>query len=384
MCDLYSRGMHGLRQLIVSVGATLAVMLLCACELTGADQAVAPQDPAPMPPTSSSIRTENSTVPTQHTYSRSGFDVTPLSEARVAELATKLTPEAFRVTQGSGTEPAFCGNLVDNKLHGVYCCVVCGLPLFSSESKFNSGTGWPSFFTPVDAAHVSERVDRTHGMERTEINCARCRSHLGHVFSDGPRPTGLRFCLNSAALTFYEKGSPMPIVSQPIKTETAYFAGGCFWGVEHVFQEAPGVITATSGYMQGSVERPTYEQVCTGKTGHAEAVQVIFDPSVISFRQLLEGFFELHDPTQVNRQGPDSGTQYRSGVFCTDAAQLAQAQEFIAKLGASTRFSAPIATQVELAKTFYPAEDYHQDYVQNTGRVCHVGNPWPQVLGATK
>ncbi len=368
--------MDHLRQKVLATAGAVLVTIAWACDRSDAEQTSTHQETPPM---------SAKTAPTpRHTYSKAGFDVTPLSAPAVAELAKKLSPEAFRVTQNSGTEPAFCGNLVDNKLSGVYCCVVCGLPLFSSASKFNSGTGWPSFFAPVDPMHVSEKIDSTHGMERVEINCARCRAHLGHVFKDGPEPTGLRFCLNSAALVFYERGVPMPTQSQPIKPQTAYFAGGCFWGVEHIFQEAPGVITATSGYMQGTSVNPTYKDVCSGETGHAEAVQVIFDPAVISFRQLLEGFFLLHDPTQVNRQGPDAGTQYRSGVFCSDDEQLAQAKVYVAELTAAKKFDAPIATNVQRAKTFYQAEAYHQDYVQTTGNVCHVGNPWPQVLGAAK
>jgi len=314
-------------------------------------------------------------------YSRSGYDITPLTKARVEALASKLDAEAFRVTQQSGTERAFCGNLVDNKKDGTYCCVVCGLPLFASSNKFHSGTGWPSFFAPVDRAHVAERADNTHGMERMEINCARCGAHLGHVFEDGPQPTGLRYCLNSAALKFHEKGSEMPSESKPIKTETAYFAGGCFWGIEHIFQQAPGVISAESGYMQGQTDKPTYREVCDGDTGHAEAVRVVFDPTVITYRQLLQGFFKMHDPTQVNRQGPDAGTQYRSGVFCATPQQLEDARAYVAELTAKSAFRKPIATQVEAAKTFFPAEDYHQDYVDKTGRSCHVGNPWPEVLG---
>ncbi|HPS79334.1 MAG TPA: peptide-methionine (R)-S-oxide reductase MsrB, partial [Thermoanaerobaculaceae bacterium] len=141
------------------------------------------------------------------TYSKSGYDVTPLSRERVAELAAKLDPEAYRVTQKAGTEPPFCGNLLDNHKDGVYVCVVCGLPLFSSEHKFNSGTGWPSFFRELDPAHVTRHEDRSLGMVRTEIDCARCGAHLGHVFSDGPKPTGERHCLNSASLRFYEKGT---------------------------------------------------------------------------------------------------------------------------------------------------------------------------------
>jgi len=333
------------------------------------------------PKESEPVKTSN-VVPAGRVYSRSGYDITPLSKERVKELASALDPEAFRVTQQSGTERAFCGNLVDNKKDGTYCCVVCGLPLFASNSKFHSGTGWPSFFAPVDRAHVAEREDDSHGMERVEINCARCGAHLGHVFEDGPKPTGLRYCLNSAALKFVEKGSEMPSESKPIKTETAYFAGGCFWGIEHIFQQAPGVISAESGYMQGQTDKPTYREVCDGDTGHAEAVRVVFDPTVITYRQLLQGFFKMHDPTQVNRQGPDAGTQYRSGVFCATPQQLEEARAYVAELTAKSAFRKPIATQVEAAKTFFPAEEYHQDYVDKTGHSCHVGNPWPEVLGA--
>ena len=140
--------------------------------------------------------------------SAAGFDITPLAPDEVAELASGLDEETFRITQRAGTERPFCGTLLDNKLSGTYHCVVCDLPLFSSEHKFTSGTGWPSFFTPFDAQHVAEREDVGHGMVRTEITCARCGSHLGHVFPDGPPPTGNRYCLNSASLRFVEERSP--------------------------------------------------------------------------------------------------------------------------------------------------------------------------------
>ena len=134
--------------------------------------------------------------------SASGHDLTPLDETRKQELARHLNDEERRVLLNQGTEPPFCGGLLDNKVNGTYQCKLCALPLFSSDSKFNSGTGWPSFHSPFDPAHIRELHDSSHGMIRTEIRCARCDGHLGHVFPDGPAPTGLRYCLNSASLDF--------------------------------------------------------------------------------------------------------------------------------------------------------------------------------------
>lgn len=306
-------------------------------------------------------------------YSKSGFDITPLSTERLEKLAAALSDEERRVLLNDGTEPAFCGNLLDNKLEGFYGCKLCGLPLFESGSKFNSGTGWPSFDRAVDKDHIAYKEDRSHGMVRTEIECARCSGHLGHVFGDGPTSTGRRYCLNSASLDFFEQGTEIPVRSQPVNTETAYLAGGCFWGVEHYFQKQAGVIDVVSGYQGGHVDNPTYEQVCTGKTGHAESVRITFDPSQISYRELLDAFFVVHDPRQLNRQGPDFGTQYRSAIFAADEKQLEIAREFVKQAADDPKFKGqPIVTEINEYATFFEAEDYHQDYNARTGRQCYL------------
>ena len=310
------------------------------------------------------------------TFSASGYDITRLSDDTISELASKLDPETFEVTQRSGTERPFCGTLLDNKKDGFYACAVCGLPLFSSEHKFTSGTGWPSFNTEYDPLHVARITDTTMGMVRTEIECVRCGSHLGHVFPDGPPPTGERHCLNSVSLSFVEDGKDVPMASRPA-LETAYFAGGCFWGIEHYYQKGPGVIDAASGYMNGDTEYPTYKDVCTTDSGHAEAVRVLYDPSVITYEQLLMAFFMMHDPTQLNRQGPDRGTQYRSGIYTASDAQLEAARAMVKSLEDSKAFPGTIVTEIEPAQRFYPAEEFHQDYIETTGRACHVQDPWP-------
>lgn len=317
-----------------------------------------------------------------HVFDRSGKLVGPVKSEPVVlsadEWRKRLTPEQFEVLRSSGTERPFCGTLLDNKQKGVYTCAGCGLPLFASDAKFHSGTGWPSFFQPIAPGNVAERTDRSHGMVRTEINCARCDGHLGHVFSDGPEPTGLRFCLNSASLQF-TPSDQLASLADPLadqaggssagaqaigKTATIVLAGGCFWCTEAAFEQLDGVLDVESGYAGGEKATANYERVCEGDTGHAEVIRITYDPGRISFDQLLDVFFDAHDPTQLNGQGADIGTQYRSAIFYADAEQKAAADAKISKLSQSGAFSRPIVTTLEPLTAFYPAEDYHQDYAR--------------------
>jgi peptide methionine sulfoxide reductase msrA/msrB len=271
----------------------------------------------------------------------------------------QLTPEEEAVIVGQGTERPFSGRFNDHFERGVYTCRRCGAGLYRSEDKFRSHCGWPSFDAELPGA-VGRRPDGDG--RRTEIVCTGCGGHLGHVFT-GERLTArdVRHCVNSVSLGFV----PGERVGRAI------FAGGCFWGVEHLFAGFPGVLAATSGYIGGGTEHPTYEQVCSGSTGHAEAVEILYDTSKVTYRELARFFFEIHDPTQVARQGPDVGDQYRSAIFWLDESQESTARELIAELRAQ---GIEVATQTSRAGAFWPAEGHHQDYYRRTGKqpYCHV------------
>jgi peptide methionine sulfoxide reductase msrA/msrB len=285
----------------------------------------------------------------------------------------KLTPEEERVIVNKGTEPAFTGEFYKHHADGTYTCRRCGALLFKSDAKFDSGCGWPSFDDAIPGA-VTEQVDADG--HRTEIVCARCGGHLGHVFrGEGFTDKNTRHCVNSISLSFVSADEPTAVPIQatadaPAATEKAYFAGGCFWGTEYFLQQAEGVISAQVGYMGGQADSPDYHEVCTGATGHAEAVEVVFDPTRTDFETLARLFFEIHDPTQVDRQGPDKGNQYRSEVFYVDDAQKATTRKLIGLLEAN---GYRVATTLEKAGRFWPAEDYHQDYYEKNGHqpYCH-------------
>jgi peptide methionine sulfoxide reductase msrA/msrB len=270
-----------------------------------------------------------------------------------------LTPEQYRILRQSGTERAFSGKYKMFFEKGMYTCAACGTALFNSNEKFDHGCGWPSFSAALDNGSVEFHADNSMLMARTEVRCAACGSHLGHVFDDGPAPTGDRFCINSVALDFKSaKSENLP------KEAIATFAAGCFWGVENKFQQIEGVLSTRVGYTGGDVKNPTYQLVCSGKTGHAESIEVTFDPSVVSYQELLELFFSLHDPTQVNRQGPDVGTQYRSVIFYHLQSQKEEAESFVKDIENSKRFRRLVATKIAPTEIFYQAEDYHQDYYE--------------------
>lgn len=312
-----------------------------------------------------------------------------------AQTMKPLTPEEERVIVGKGTEAPFSGKFYIHREDGTYLCRRCGAPLYRSQDKFDAGCGWPSFDDEIAGAI---RRERDADGRRTEILCARCGAHLGHVFAgEGFTLKNVRHCVNSVSLDFRPAATSAPEteesgLSQGPQTvasakraddslagdraeaaagmERAIFAGGCFWGVEYMLGRLEGVVATRPGYIGGVTEHPTYGQVCSHRTGHAEAVEVVFDPGKVSYETIARLFFEIHDPTQADGQGPDLGDQYRSEIFYTTPRQKEVAERLIVRL---RERGYDVVTEVTPAGRFWPAEEYHRDYYRNRGTqpYCH-------------
>lgn len=277
------------------------------------------------------------------------------------DKTASLTPLEQQIIVNKATEHPHTGKYNTLTQRGTYLCRRCGIALFRASSQFSSGCGWPSFDDELPKA--IKRVPDLDGL-RTEIQCMRCEAHLGHVFHGEYLTTkNLRHCVNSASLDFV-------FDDEVLDTEEAIVAGGCFWGVEHLLGQLPGVLLVESGYSGGHVVNPSYEQICQGNTGHYEAVRVVFDKHRIDYHQVLKRFFEIHDPTQKEGQGPDLGQQYQSAVFYYNEGQKQEAQGLIQCL---IKKNYAVITRLLGVQTFWPAEEYHQAYYSKHRKTpyCH-------------
>ncbi|PKP20758.1 MAG: peptide-methionine (S)-S-oxide reductase [Bacteroidetes bacterium HGW-Bacteroidetes-21] len=281
---------------------------------------------------------------------------------KIQDGKNPLTDFEQKVLLYKYTERPHSGEYETKNQEGTYLCKYCNEPLYKSLSKFDAQCGWPSFDDEIPG---SEKRTLDDDGRRTEITCASCGGHLGHVFEgEGYTDKNVRHCVNSVSLRF------IPAVIEK-KPERAVFAGGCFWGVEYYFSNLPGIYKVTSGYMGGAVENPTYEMVCEGNTGHAEVVEVFFNPDSVTYEKLLKIFFEIHDFSQINRQGPDVGVQYRSEIFYFSEKQKEIAEKLVNQL---KEMSYTVATKITPAGVFWEAESYHQKYYERKGGrpYCHV------------
>lgn len=278
-------------------------------------------------------------------------------------VTNRLTDIERYVMEQKGTERPFTGEYYDFFEEGTYVCKRCGTALYRSKDKFRSGCGWPSFDDEIKGA-VRRLLD-VDG-RRTEIQCAKCGAHLGHVFiGEGFTPKDTRHCVNSVSLKF------VPLKKKYSNMKEIYFAGGCFWGTEHYFKQLRGVVDTQVGYANGNTDNPTYREVCTDKTGFAETVRVVYDPDVITLEFLTEMYFRAIDPTSVDQQGPDIGSQYRTGIYYKDDADKAEIRKVYDSM--RQKLGSRMAVEFLPLKNFYYAEEYHQDYLdKNPAGYCHL------------
>jgi peptide methionine sulfoxide reductase msrA/msrB len=277
-----------------------------------------------------------------------------------SEKQKSLTDFESYVIEKKGTEPPFTGLYTHHQTPGVYACKRCAQPLYQSDDKFPSHCGWPSFDAHIPGS-VKELPDADG--RRTEIICSHCQAHLGHVFrGENFTPKNTRHCVNSVSLSFSPKENSL--------SHSVVLASGCFWGTQHFLSRIPGVIETTVGYCGGHVENPTYKQVCTGTTGHVEAVRVIFDPLRVKLDEILKIYFETHDFTQFDGQGPDKGPQYLSVMFYRNHEEKQLMEQLITEL---KKMGYNVATTLKEQAPFWPAEDYHQNYYESKGDTpyCH-------------
>jgi len=280
-----------------------------------------------------------------------------------------LTDEEYHVMIDKGTERPFTGQYNENFDQGTYHCKQCDNPLYRSKDKFSSRCGWPSFDDAIpDAIQYETDADG----RRTEILCAYCQGHLGHVFT-GEQFTekNTRHCVNSISLNFVSSVATEASVNESNNNhKIAYFAGGCFWGMEHLMQQQLGVIDVVSGYMGGHTENPTYREVCAHHGGHVEAIAVTYDSELVDFETLTKFFFEIHDPTQRDGQGPDIGEQYVSVIFYHDKDERQIAEKLMSELQVK---GYDVVTRLLPVCPFWQAEEDHQDYYQKRGGrpYCH-------------